>query len=381
MPVPLLDLKAQFRSIEPEIRAALDRVVSSQQFILGAEVEAFEAEVSRLLGGLEAVGVASGTDALLLSLMALGVGDGDEVITTPYSFFASASAIRRVGARPVFTDIDPGTFLIRPEGVARAISGRTRAILPVHLFGQMADLEAIREVAAPRGIPVLEDAAQALGATCAVGGRAVPAGTVGTLGCFSFFPSKNLGGAGDGGMVVTRDRALADRVRMLRRHGEADQYLHAEVGLNSRLDAIQAAVLRAKLPYLDRWNRDRASNAGRYGRLFRAAGLCGPEGPVDLPEERPGARHIYHQFVVRVRRRDGLLAHLRSASIGCAIYYPVPLHLQPCFRSLGHREGDFPVAETAARTTLALPVYPELSEEMQREVVGAIAGFYSGSRS
>ena len=376
MTVPMLDLKAQFRQIDGGVRSALERVLASQQFVLGEEVTALEREISAYLGGVEAVGVASGTDALLLSLMALEIGEGDEVITTPYTFFATASAIHRAGARPVFVDIDPATFLIRPEQVARAITPRTRAILPVHLFGQMADMDPLME-AASRGIAVIEDAAQAIGATAKSGGRTLRAGTVGTFGCFSFFPSKNLGGAGDGGLVTTGDHGLADRIRSLRRHGEEALYVHTRVGLNSRLDSLQAAVLRVKLPYLEQWNAAREGNAARYRRLFEAAGLNGSEGPLVLPEARPGARHTFHQYVIRARRRDDLMAHLRAAGIGCAIYYPIPLHLQRCFASLRHHPGDFPVSETAAASTLALPVYPELTEAMQAEVVGAIKDFYS----
>jgi dTDP-4-amino-4,6-dideoxygalactose transaminase len=375
MAVPMLDLKAQFRQIEGGVRSALDRVLVSQQFVLGEEVTALEREISAYLGGVEAVGVASGTDALLLALIALEIGEGDEVITTPYTFFATASAIHRAGARPVFVDIDPATFLIRPEQVARAITPRTRAILPVHLFGQMADMDPLME-AASRGIAVIEDAAQAIGATAETGGKTLRAGTVGTFGCFSFFPSKNLGGAGDGGLVTTRDRGLADRVRSLRRHGEEALYVHTRVGLNSRLDSLQAAVLRVKLPHLEQWNSAREANAARYRRFFEAAGLSASEGPVVLPEARPGARHTFHQYVIRARRRDELMAHLRAAGIGCAIYYPIPLHLQRCFASLRHHPGDFPVSETAASSTLALPVYPELTEAMQAEVVGAIRDFY-----
>ena len=376
MAVPLLDLKAQYRLIQEDVRAALERVLSSQQFVLGEEVAAFEREISTCLDGVEAVGVASGSDALLLALMALGIGEGDEVVTSPYTFFATASAVHRTGARPVFVDIDPGTFLLRPERVIRAITPRTRAILPVHLFGQMADMDALQEAASSRGIAVIEDAAQAIGAAARVGGKQLRAGTIGTFGCFSFFPSKNLGGAGDGGLVTTRDRELADRVRSLRRHGEEATYVHTRVGLNSRLDALQAAYLRVKLPHLERWNAAREANAARYRRLFEAAGLVGADSPLVLPEARPGARHTYHQYVVRARGRDELISHLRAAGIGCAVYYPIPLHLQRCFAGLRHHPGDFPVAETAAASTLALPIYPELTEPMQAEVVDCIRSFY-----
>jgi dTDP-4-amino-4,6-dideoxygalactose transaminase len=266
---------------------------------------------------------------------------------------------------------------MRPELAAAAITGRTRALLPVHLFGQMAEMEPLLEIARARHLSVIEDAAQAIGATAGAAGRPGQAGTLGTIGCFSFFPSKNLGGAGDGGLVVTRDAELAERIRSLRRHGEEAAYVHSRVGLNSRLDALQAAVLRVKLPHLDRWSAARAANAQRYGRLFSDAGLAGPDSPLSLPETRPGARHIFHQYVVRARRRDDLLSHLRAASIGCAVYYPIPLHLQRCFAELGHHTGDFPVAESASASSLALPIYPELTAAMQEEVVRVIREFYA----
>jgi dTDP-4-amino-4,6-dideoxygalactose transaminase len=376
MVVPLLDLKAQFRDLEGDIRSAVGRVLASQQFILGEEVAALEREIAQRLPGVSAIGVASGTDALLLALMALEIGEGDEVITTPYTFFATASAIHRAGARPVFVDIDPRTFLIRPDAAARAVTPRTRAVMPVHLFGQMAEMDPLLDLARKRGLAIVEDAAQAVGAWAEVEGRPQPAGAIGQFGCFSFFPSKNLGGAGDGGLVTTPDPALAERIRSLRRHGEEATYVHSRVGLNSRLDALQAAILRAKLPHLERWNAQRERNASRYRSLFEAAGLVGTDSPLVPPEERPGARHTYHQFVIRARRRDELAAHLKAAGIGCAIYYPIPLHLQRCFAHLHHHPGDFPVAETAARSTLALPIYPELTEAMQREVVEAIRRFY-----
>ena len=376
MAVPLLDLKTQYRALEPRIQEALHRVFESQQFILGEEVASLEREISAALGGSETVGVASGTDALLLALMALEISEGDEVITTPYSFFATASAIHRAGARPVFVDIDPGTLLLSPALVARAVTPRTRAILPVHLFGQMADMDPLMELALSKRLAVIEDAAQAFGATAKVGGVLSQAGTVGTFGCFSFFPSKNLGGAGDGGLVSAGDQGLADRVRSLRRHGEESAYVHAHVGINSRLDAVQAAILRVKLPHLQEWNAAREVNAVRYARLFEENGLLGPDGPITLLQTRPGARHIYHQYVIRARRRDDLRTALRSSGIGCAVYYPIPLHLQRCFAFLRHHPGDFPVAEKAASSTLALPVYPELTEGQQSEVVRAIRDFY-----
>ena len=377
MAVPLLDLRAQYRTLEPEMDAALRRVFASQQFVLGEEVAAFEREISATLGGVHAVGVASGTDALLLALMALGIGEGDEVITSPFSFFATAGAIHRSGAKPVFADVDPATLLLRPDLVEQALTPRARAIMPVHLFGQMADLDPLLHHADRRGLAVIEDAAQALGAGCEGKDGAVLAGVAGTFGCFSFFPSKNLGGAGDGGLVTTRDPALAERVRSLRQHGEESQYIHRSVGLNSRLDAVQAAVLRVKLPHLEEWNAARAANARRYEALFREAGLAGDGGPVVLPGTRAGARHIYHQYVIRARRRDDLKAALKQAGIGCAVYYPLPLHLQECFAHLGYRRGDFPAAEAAAHDVLALPIYPEMSDAMQREVVAAVADFYA----
>ncbi len=376
MAVPLLDLKAQYRTLEPEVGAALRRVFESQQFVLGEEVAAFEREISACLGGTHAVGVASGTDALLLALMALGIGEGDEVITSPFSFFATAGAIHRAGAKPVFVDIDPGTFLLRPELVEKALTPRSRAVMPVHLFGQMTDMKALHSVAGGHRLAVIEDAAQALGATSDEG-AGVQAGVSGTFGCFSFFPSKNLGGAGDGGLVTTRDAALEERVRSLRQHGEEAQYIHRSVGLNSRLDAVQAAVLRVKLVHLEEWNTARAANARRYEGLFGEAGLAGEDGPVALPRTRPGARHIFHQYVIRARRRDDLKAALLKAGIGCAVYYPLPLHLQECFAYLGYHKGDFPAAEAAAHEVLALPIYPELSTGMQREVVAAVADFYA----
>jgi dTDP-4-amino-4,6-dideoxygalactose transaminase len=377
MPVPLLDLKPQYRDLEPRIQEAVRRVFESQQFILGEEVASFERDLSHYLDGVHAIGVASGTDALLLALMALEIGEGDEVITTPYSFFATASTIHRVGARPVFVDIDPETYLMRTDLVPRAVTPRTRAILPVHLFGQMADLDPLLEIARKKSLSIIEDAAQSIGATAKVAGVVAPSGTVGTFGCFSFFPTKNLGGAGDGGLVSTRDAGLAERVRSLRRHGEESAYVHSRVGLNSRLDALQAAVLRVKLPHLESWNAARESNASRYRSLFETAGLTGIDGPIALPRQRADARHTYHQYVIRARARDELVAALKGAGIGCAIYYPIPLHLQQCFASLRHHRGDFPVAETAAHSTLALPIYPGLTESQQDEVVAAIRRFYS----
>jgi dTDP-4-amino-4,6-dideoxygalactose transaminase len=303
--------------------------------------------------------------------MALGVGAGDEVVTTPYSFFATAGSIARLGARPVFVDIEPRSYNIDPEKIEAAVTPRTRALMPVHLYGQCAEMSAVGEIAARRGLPVVEDAAQAIGAT--EGGRG--AGAMGEIGCFSFYPTKNLGGAGDGGMLTTGDDALAARLRSLRVHGESSKYHHKEIGFNSRLDSLQAAVLRVKLPRLDGWSDARALHAARYRELFADAGLLEEVAP---PFEREGARHIYNQFVVRIGggRRDALVEHLRREGVGTEVYYPVPLHLQECFRYLGYREGDFPEAERAARETLALPVYPELTAGQQAYVVESVRGFF-----
>ena len=371
MKVPLLDLRAQYEALRDETLAAVARVFEAQAFVLGPEVEALERELADYSRCRFAVGCASGSDALLLALMALGVGPGDEVVTTPYSFFATASAITRLGATPRFADIDPRTYNIDPALAAEAVTDRTRALLPVHLYGQCAEMPALAEVATARGLPVVEDAAQAVGAEDA--GRR--AGSMGAAGCFSFYPTKNLGGAGDGGMVTTDDEALARRLRVLRVHGGETKYRHGVVGLNSRLDALQAAVLRVKLPRLDAWSDARAAHAEAYRRLFTDAGLAEE---VGLPEARPGVRHIYNQYVIRVGggRRDALAGHLRAAGVGTEVYYPVPLHLQECFRYLGHREGDFPEAERAARETLALPVYPELTPAQQEYVVESVRSFF-----
>lgn len=366
--VPLLDLKAQFVSIENELRKAIDRVLAAQVFILGPEVDAIERKIAAHVGARHAIGVSSGSDALLVSLMALDVGPGDEVVTSAYSFFASAGAIARLGARPVFVDIEPDTFNIDATLIDKAITPRTKAILPVHLFGQCADMSAILAIADRRGLPVVEDAAQAIGAEH----RSRQAGSMGTLGCLSFFPSKNLGGFGDGGMVVTGDSALAEKVRVLRGHGAKPKYHHALVGGNFRLDALQAAVLGAKLPYLEKWTETRRKNARLYDQKFAAAGLATEQ--LTTPAARPG-RHTFHQYVIRTPKRDTLLGHLREQGIGCAIYYPEPLHLQACFAEFGYRKGQFPNAEAAARKTLAIPMYPELTESQINRVVAVIAAF------
>ncbi|MEZ4735127.1 MAG: DegT/DnrJ/EryC1/StrS family aminotransferase [Caldilineaceae bacterium] len=368
-PVPLLDLKAQYATIRDEVRAAMDRVAESQYFILGPEVKALEEEVAAYSQCRFGIGVSSGTDALLVALMALDLEPGDEIITTPYTFFATAGCIARLGAKAVFVDIDPVTYNLDPAGIEAVITPRTRAILPVHLYGQMADMDPIMAVAERHGLPVIEDAAQAIGSEY----KGRRAGSIGHMGCFSFFPSKNLGGFGDGGMVVTNDPALADKLTLLRGHGAKPKYYHKVVGDNFRLDALQAAVLRVKLPHLDAWTAGRQQNAATYRRLFAATGL---DGVIGLPAELPNVRHIYNQFIIRCPDRDGLMAQLKHHHIGHEIYYPVPMHIQECFADLGYRQGDFPHSEAAAHETLAIPIYPELTEAMQRSVIAAIAQFY-----
>ncbi|WP_337175594.1 DegT/DnrJ/EryC1/StrS family aminotransferase [Paludisphaera sp.] len=368
--VPALNLRAQYHAIRDEIEPVVREVMETQGFVMGPEVAGLEAEIAEYCGAGHAIGCASGTDALLLPLMAIDLGPGDEVITTPYTFFATGGSIWRAGARPVFVDIEPDTFNIDPGAIEAAITERTKAIIPVHLYGQTADMDPIREIAASRGLMVLEDAAQAIGA--AYHGRR--AGTLGTAAAFSFYPSKNLGGFGDGGMIATDDPVLARRLARLRVHGMEPKYHHHEVGLNSRLDALQAAILRVKLRHLDAWTAARREVADRYRELFASHGL---EEMVQLPIERPGNFHVYNQFVVRVPGaiRDDMRQYLTDRKIGTEIYYPIPLHLQPCFASLGYRPGDFPRTEAAARETIALPIYPELAEAEQRYVVGAMHQF------
>jgi dTDP-4-amino-4,6-dideoxygalactose transaminase len=366
--VPLLDLDAQYRPLRAELLAAITRVCDSQRFIQGPEVEALERELADYLDVPHAIGVSSGTDALVMALMALAIGPGDEVITSTYSFFATAGAIVRVGATPVFVDIDADTYNVDPVAAAAAITSRTRAIVPVHLFGQSAELAPLLEAARRASIPIVEDAAQAIGAT--YHGRAV--GRWGTIGCFSFFPSKNLGAFGDGGLVTTMDQALARRLRLLRNHGMEPKYYHHLVGGNFRLDALQAAVLRVKLPHLAAWSAGRQRNARRYRTLFNEAGLTNI---LRLPVEAADRSHIYNQFVIRVPDRDGLRAHLAQRGIGTEIYYPVPFHLQTCFAGLNYRVGSFPVAEASARESVALPIYPELTERQQAAVVTACRVF------
>ena len=364
--VPLLDLTAQYAAIGEEVDDAVARVVRSQRFVLGPVVEACEEAVADYVGARHGVGVSSGTDALLIALMAEGIGPGDEVVTTPFSFFATAGVISRVGATPVFADVDPVSLNIDPGRVAERITERTRAIMPVHLFGQMADMAPILEVARDRGIAVIEDAAQAIGARHE--GRR--AGSVGDYGCFSFFPTKNLGGWGDGGMVVTSDPERAERLRVLRVHGETTRYHHRLVGGNFRLDALQAAVLLAKLPHLEGWTAARIANAALYTRLLgRVAGECGE---ALQPPQVVAGRHVFNQYVIRVADRDRVRADLEAAGVGTAIYYPIPLHLQECFADLGHRPGDLPVSERAAGRVLALPVFPDLTESQIRHVARSL---------
>jgi len=376
MKVPLLDLKAQYHSIKAEIGAAIDAVLESQHFILGPTVEECERRIADYSACKFGVGVTSGTDALLLALMAEGIGPGDEVITTPFTFFATAGSIARVGAKPVFVDICPKSYNIAASKIEKHVTKNTKAIIPVHLFGQCAEMDPILEIAGRHGLVVIEDAAQAIGAEY----KGRRAGSMGHYGCFSFFPSKNLGGGGDGGMVVTQDPERADRLRILRVHGSKPKYYHKVIGGNFRLDALQAAIVGAKLPHLDAWTAGRQANAQRYRRLFQEAGLV-EQGLVVLPAEIPERRHIYNQFVVRVPRRDELRKHLTDQGIGTEIYYPVPLHLQECFRYLGYGEGDCPESEAAARDTVALPIYPELTDEQIRCVVDCTGRFLRGGLS
>jgi dTDP-4-amino-4,6-dideoxygalactose transaminase len=420
-PIPLLDLQSQYSTISEEVDAAVARVFEAQQFILGPEVDNLETEVAAYCDCEAGIGVSSGTDALLLSMMAIGIQPGDEIITTPYSFFSAVGSIWRMGARPVFVDINPRTFNMGTETIQAALTDRTRAILPVHLYGQMVDMDPIMSLAEENDLVVIEDAAQAIGAEY----KGRRAGSIGHLGCFSFFPSKNLGGAGDGGMVVTNRPELADRVRLLRNHGQGPKYYHPAVGGNFRLDALQAAILSVKLKYLPEWTEVRRRNAEMYTNFFGAIGVGRPGGTregadltekssnlqmaaVQLPSESDHCRHVYNQFVIRVidlddrpgaqgvgvdsvsisrsanqlvsphgpnasSPRNALVMHLKELKIGCEVYYPIPLHLQECFLSLGYKAGDFPNAEEAAEQTIALPVYPELESSQLKRIVSAIA--------
>jgi len=380
MQVPLLDLRRQYAQVRAEILSALERVCDSQQFILGAEVAQFEKEVSATVGVQETVGCASGTDALWLALVAAGVQPGDSVITTPFSFFASASSVVRAGARPLFVDIDPRTSNLNHELVARRMktTPNLRAILPVHLYGQCADMDSFRSIAAEFRLALIEDAAQAFGASW----RGERAGSLGKAAAFSFYPTKNLSAAGEAGCVTTQDSQVAERMRSLRNHGSRERYFHDEMGWNSRLDGMQAAVLRVKMKHLEEWNRGRRERAAAYDARFTRAGLRAsngndPRSPVQFLECLPQAHHIYHQYVVRAQRRDELRKFLVERGVGTEIYYPLPLHLQKCFAYLGYREGDLPEAERAAREVLALPIFPELTDEEQNYVVETIAEFYS----
>ncbi len=378
MKVPLLDLKAQYQTVRSEIEKAVAQVFEDQNFIMGKQVQACEEAVAAYSGARFGVGVSSGTDALLLALMAEGVGPGDEVITCSYTFFATAGSIWRLGAKPVFLDIDPDTFNIDVQQIEAAITPRTKVLMPVHLFGQMSSMQEIVELARKYGLAIIEDAAQAIGSSHPLG----RAGSVGDYGCFSFFPSKNLGGAGDGGMVVTNDEVRAERMRLLRNHGAKPKYYHKVVGGNFRLDTLQAAVVLAKLPHLDSWMRGRQRNALRYDRLFQVAGLLGEHirtpkhGLTQASWQSGDHSHIFNQYVIRAERRDELLAHLKQNDIGAEIYYPVPLHRQECFASLGYAESSLPQSESASHETLALPIYPELTDEQAAYVVSTIVAFY-----
>ena len=369
MNVPLLDLKAQYRTIKPEVLAVMEAVCDEQGFVLGPRVVNFEKAVAQYVGSRSAVGCASGSDALLLALMALGVKAGDEVITVPFTFFATAGAISRLGAKPVFVDIQPDSLNIDPAQFERAITPRTKAVIPVHLFGQCADMPAINDIAKRTKIRVIEDACQAIGAAQ----QGKRAGVLGDAGCFSFFPTKNLGGFGDGGLMTTDDPELADVLSMLRVHGSRVRYLHEAVGINSRLDALQAAVLHIKLKYLDQWTEGRRGNAERYQRLFAQATLLDR---VTLPVTAPGNFHVYNQYTVRVPQRDELRSFLKEKGVGSEVYYPLPMHLQNCYQALGYRKGSFPVSERAAEEVLSLPIYAELTEDQQTYVVEQIKLFF-----
>jgi dTDP-4-amino-4,6-dideoxygalactose transaminase len=366
---PFLDLRAQFEGIREEVMDAIARTMQSQRFILGPEVEALESEIAEYVGCRHAITCASGSDALLLALMAVGVSPGDEVLTTPFTFVATAGSIVRLGAKPVFVDIDPATYNLDPGDLAKVVSPKTRAVIPVHLYGLPAAMDSILEFARQHKLAVIEDAAQALGAECS----GVRVGNLGTIGAFSFFPSKNLGCAGDGGMMTTNDPELADRLRLLRVHGSRKKYHCELIGLNSRLDALQAAILRVKLHHLETWTEGRRENASRYRSTFGGRNL---DTQVILPTQPEALRHVYNQFVIRLLGRDEVRQHLLRMGIPTEIYYPEPLHLQPAFSYLGYKRGDFPHAETASQQVLALPIYPELTEEQQSTVVDAIAQYY-----
>jgi dTDP-4-amino-4,6-dideoxygalactose transaminase len=367
---PFLDLKAEYATMKEDIRAAVDRVLESQLFIMGPEVKQLEAEVAAFVGSTFAIGCASGSDALLLALMALGIGPGDEVITPPFTFVATAGSISRLKARPVFVDIDRETYNLDPALLESAITNRTKAIMPVHLFGLPAEMQKITEIARSHRLPVIEDAAQSIGARY----HDQYAGNIGACGCFSFFPSKNLGGAGDGGMITTNDPELAERISVLRDHGSRKKYQYDLLGMNSRLDTLQAAILLVKFNHLDALTKARRRNADRYRQLFKQAGL---DQFIALPVEPAGLHHVYNQFVIRTPERDQLREHLRNCGIPTEIYYPSPLHLQPAFADLGYRPGAFPQSEEASQHVLALPVFPQMTEEQQKIVVDGTAQFFA----
>jgi dTDP-4-amino-4,6-dideoxygalactose transaminase len=375
--VPLLDLHRQYKAIRPEVLTAIERVCSSQHFILGPEVEALEREIAAFTGTTEAVGCASGTDALWLALVAAGIGPGDGVITTSFSFFASSSAIVRAGARPVLVDIEPDTLNLDPALVTNALrspqSSNVKAILPVHLYGQCVDMDRFGDISEEFRVPILEDAAQAIGAKW----KNRLAGSLGTVAAFSFYPTKNLSAYGEAGIVTTSDSKMAEHMRRLRSHGSPRRYLHEEFGWNARMDAIQAAVLRVKLKHIDTWNEKRRHHAAKYDGLFEASGLVSHGEPIQLPTRTSGAYHVFHQYVVRAQRRDELRKFLSDRQIGTEVYYPIPLHLQPCFGYLGYKLGDLPECERAAKDVMALPMFPELTSAEQEWVVESIAEFYS----
>ncbi len=376
MKVPFFDLAVQFKSLEDEIKSALEEVFRSQQFIMGPQVQTLEKTIAQYCRTRYAIGVASGSDALLLSLMALGIGSGDEVLLPPFTFFATAGAVSRLGAIPVFVDIDPETYNIDPSKIEKKITPGTKAIIPVHLFGQCADMDLLLKIAKKKNLFVIEDAAQALGAEykpqAALEGRL--AGQIGALGCFSFYPTKNLGAFGDAGMVVTDNPGLAEKVRLLRVHGSQPKYFHKTIGINSRLDTIQAAILLVKFKYLEKWTAERQKKAERYQLLFQD--ISSSVNGFRLPTIQYQNRHIFHQYVIRVPERDRLKEFLKEGGIGTDIYYPVPLHLQECYSFLKYRQGDLPNSEKASKEVLALPIFPELSEEQQMMVVDRIKVFY-----
>ena len=369
MKIPILDLKAQFKPIRQEVLTAIEEVCDEQGFVLGPRVEQLEIALAKFVGTPHAIGVASGSDALLLSLMSIGVGPGDEVITVPFSFFSTAGVISRLNAKPVYVDIRPDTFNMDPELLADAMTRQTKAIVPVHLFGQCAEMEKICWIANQRNVPVIEDGCQAIGAAR----NGTQAGAFGYSGCFSFFPSKNLGGFGDGGLITTHNPGVADRLQMLRVHGSRTDYHHHLIGMNSRLDALQAAILQVKLKFLEGWAEQRRHNAEHYHQLFQEAGLLDR---ITLPFSDPANVHVYNQFTIRVQNRDQLSTYLTEHGVGNKIYYPVPLHLQECYQELGYHKGQFPVSEQAAHEVLSLPIYPELSHEQMVYIVETIKAFF-----